>query len=101
MEGLPDSFITAMPDDSMAPEIAPGALLWFSKAELPAKAPDWVLLHDEGGNWFVRAYKERRPGHWEAHATNGNHLPLESIMDGLTVVTVYMGMYGRRGAATT
>lgn len=97
-EPLPAEFCVVIPedDDSMAPDLPAGAKAWFETG-LDPRAPDWVLLADDADNWYVRAYKERRPGHWEAHAVNSAHLPLDSIRDGLRVLAIYMGMKARRG----
>lgn len=97
MEGnLPAEFGVVIEDNSMAPDAPAGTLIYFEKRS-DARSPDWVLLVDDAGHWYIRDYKERRPGHWEAHAINPDFLPLDSIRDGLRVVAVYMGQRGRKG----
>lgn len=97
MEGtLPAEFGLVIEDNSMAPDAPAGTLIWFEK-RTDARSPDWVLLVDDAGHWYIREYKERRPGHWEAHAVNRDFLPLDSIRDDLRVVAVYIGQRGRRG----
>lgn len=93
---LPAEFGLVIEDNSMAPDAPAGTLIWFER-RTDARSPDWVLLVDDAGHWYIREYKERRPGHWEAHAVNRDFLPLDSIRDGLRVVAVYMGQKGRKG----
>lgn len=94
---LPPLFRVAMPDDSMAPEFRKGSVVLFSTTEGQPRADDAVLVQDADGNPFVRVYEERRPGHWQAVALNGRFQPLDSKLDGLKVLAISMGKWGRRG----
>jgi len=94
---LPPIFETQMPDDSMAPRIKAGHIMRF-QVSLEPQPGDAVLVTDSGGVPFVRLYRPRRPGHWEAHPLNeAAHMPLDSKQDDLTVLAVLVGVLGRWG----
>lgn len=93
-ERLPPEFHTAAPDDSMAPAIPAGTIVYFDSTLQPASG-DGVLVCDDAGNLYIRQYKLRRADHWEAHAFNQAVLPLDSRRDGLTVLAVVTGQRAR------
>lgn len=93
---LPNEFETLMPDDSMSPRIKSGHTMRFCIG-MDAKPGDAVLICDGTGAHYVRMFRQRRPGHWEAYALNSDHPALDSTADGLTVVAVLVGVLGRWG----
>lgn len=93
---LSPKFDSAAPDDSMAPRVRTGQIVTFDST-LQARTGDGVLVVDADGNPYLRIYKERRPGVWEAHAENPAYLPLESERDGLRVLAVVVGVQARWG----
>lgn len=93
---LPAEFRVVLPDDSMAPEARAGSLVTFER-DLGPRPGDFVLLVDDEGRWYMREYRESRPGTWEAHATGKGYEPLLSKRDGLRVMAVFTGIKSRRG----
>lgn len=93
---LPPRFRVAAPDDSMAPRVRAGEVLEFQTG-LPARPGDGVLVQDDAGNFYFRLYRERRPGHWEAHAISDAYQALDSQRDGLRVLAVLTAVYQRWG----
>lgn len=93
---LPTEFGVHLPDDSMAPEAKAGALVWFERG-LEPRPGDWVLVIDRANNWFMREYRQRRPGDWYAFALNSAFDTLEPSRDGIEVAAIFMGMKARRG----
>lgn len=91
---LPDVFKLAAPDTSMAPKVPQGTLVEFTRSLQP-RPGDGVLVKDRDGHHYVRVYREKRPGHWEAYAINDAYSPLDSQGDGLTVVAVLTAVAGR------
>jgi phage repressor protein C with HTH and peptisase S24 domain len=91
---LPPRFAVDMPDDSMSPRLRPGQRARFDR-DLAPRAGDCVLVRAAGGDLFVRLYRERRPGVWEACPINDAYQPLEVTRDGLAVVAVLTGVDGR------
>ena len=91
---LPDVFKLAVPDTSMAPKVPQGTLVEFTRSLQP-RPGDGVLVKDQDGHHYVRVYREKRPGHWEAYAINDAYSPLDSQADGLTVVAVLTAVAGR------
>lgn len=91
---LPDVFKLAAPDTSMAPKVPQGTLVEFTRSLQP-RPGDGVLVKDRDGHHYVRVYREKRPGHWEAYAINDAYSPLDSQADGLTVVAVLTAVAGR------
>lgn len=65
---------------------------------VPPIAGDFVLVADHKDVHYFREYRQIRPGHWQAHATNPAYLPLDSERDGLRVLAVFDGMRGRRSS---
>ena len=97
LEPLPTVFCAAIPDDAMAPEFPKGCTVLFSTTEGPARPRDAVLVRDQQGNLYFREFQQRTPQHFMAAATGGGVLPLDSQTDGLAVVAICVGKWGRRG----
>lgn len=93
-ESLPEVFELPAPDASMAPKVPQGTLVKFERNLVP-RPGDGVLVRDREGHHYVRVYREKRPGHWEAYAINDAYSPLDSQADGLTVVAVLTAVAGR------
>lgn len=93
---LPQRFAVLLPDDSMSPFLRAGHQARFSRDEV-ARPGDCVLVSDSQGAVFARMYRERRPGHWEAHPLNDAYQALDSERDGLKILAVFIGMDGRLG----
>lgn len=91
---LPNVFKLAAPDTSMAPKVPQGTMVEFTRSLQP-RPGDGVLVKDRDGHHYVRVYREKRPGHWEAYAINDAYSPLDSQADGLTVVAVLTAVAGR------
>lgn len=91
---LPDVFKLAVPDASMAPKVQQGTMVEFTR-QLAPRPGDGVLVRDSAGHYYVRMYRERRPGHWEAYAVNEAYRPLDSRDDALEVVAVLTAVAGR------
>lgn len=86
----------AMPDDSMAPEIHAGEFICFDPAVSP-DAGDVVLLADQQGGLWVRRYRPKPGGQFEAVPLNTWHAPLDSRRDELQLLAVLVGHWrGRR-----
>lgn len=92
----PSLFRVEMPDDSMAPRIRVGHVVRIDTTMHP-RAGDAALVRDNEGRHYVRLYRERRPGLWEAAPINQAYQPLQSDVDGLVVVGVLTGVDGRWG----
>ena len=93
---MPQKFRVAAPDDSMAPRVRAGELLEFDTTLTP-RPGDGVLVLDDAGTCYFRAYRERRPGHWEASAANPAFQALDSERDGLRVLAVMTAVFQRWG----
>lgn len=91
---LPEVFKLAAPDTSMAPKVAQGTLVELDRSLTP-RPGDGVLVRDRDGHHYLRVYREKRPGHWEAYAINDAYSPLDSQADGLSVVAVLTAVAGR------
>lgn len=91
---LPLAFEVTAPDASMAPKVPQGTVVKFERG-LEARPGDGVLVRDREGHHYLRIYREKRPGHWEAYAINDAYSPLDSQADGLTVVAVLTAVAGR------
>lgn len=91
---LPKLFKLAAPDTSMAPKVLQGTMVEFEQGLQP-RPGDGVLVRDNTGHCYLRVYREKRPGHWEAHPINPAYSPLDSQTDGLTVVAVLTAVAGR------
>lgn len=83
----PDVFSVALPDDSMAPDLPKGSVITFAAATT-AKSGEGVLLTDKDGSMYFRQYRARTATAWQAVAKNPDYLPLDSVIDGLTVIAV-------------
>jgi hypothetical protein len=93
-EELPDLFATPAPDDSMAPRVREGQLVTLERG-LEPRGGDGVLVRDRDGHTYLRLYRPRRPGIWEAHALNPDYQSLDSERDGLEVLAVIVGVHAR------
>lgn len=91
---LPDVFKLAAPDTSMAPKVPQGTMVELTRSLAP-RPGDGVLVRDRDGHHYLRVYREKRPGHWEAYAINDAYSPLDSQADGLSVVAVLTAVAGR------
>jgi hypothetical protein len=94
---LPELFCVTLPDDAMAPEFPKGCTVTFSTSEGPPRPRDAVLVRDGSGHLYFREFQQRTPSHFVAGATGGGLLPLDSQADGLEVVAICVGKWGRRG----
>lgn len=94
---LPKTFLLELGDDAMSPEFPSGSRVVFSTEEGKPRAGDAVLLMDRDGNTFFRVFRPRTPEHWAAAPLNEDHQTLDSRSDGLTVLAVKVGSWGRRG----
>lgn len=61
---LPSNFVLAMPDDSLAPQIARGTELIFATGARSATGKG-VLVEDSSGRRYVRRYGEGHAGAWQ------------------------------------
>lgn len=93
---LPPVYRVAVPDDAMAPRVRAGQIVEFER-DAPARPGDGVLVLDSDGRPYFRVFRERRPGHWQAHPMNDAYSPLDSIADGLEVVGVLTAVFARWG----
>ena len=91
---LPEVFKLPASDASMAPKVPPGTMVEFTR-HLAPRPGDGVLVRDRDGHHYLRLYRERRPGHWEAYAINEAYRPMDSLADGLEVVAVLTAVAGR------
>lgn len=97
MKQLPRAFTLVARDDALAPLLSSGHKARFStervaeRTDLPGKK---VLVADRDDNCYIREYRQRRPGHWQAVATNAaaGLDPLDSVSDGLRVLAVMTGV---------
>jgi transcriptional regulator with XRE-family HTH domain len=81
-----------MPDDSMGPRVRRGDVLLFDPDATPA--PNRIVLvatPDE--QHFVRMYRVRHGGKWEAVAENPGYDTLSSDSDGLRLVATAVGRW--------
>lgn len=91
---LPAVFKLSAPDASMAPKVPQGTIVEFTRG-LEPRPGDGVLVRDSLGHHFFRQFREKRPGHWEAHAVNEAYRPMDSRDDNLSVVAVLTAVAGR------
>lgn len=91
-EHLPAVYTLEVLDDSMAPLLNPGDRAEFDRTAAISSSRRRVLVRDNAGNHYIREYRERRPGIWQAVALNQAYLPLDSEADGLQVVAVMVGV---------
>lgn len=91
---LPQKFELVLPDDSMAPRAKKGQTVTF-EAGIDPKPGDGVLVSDAQDNIYLRIYRARRGGAWEAHAVNTDYSSLDSLADGLRVLAVLVGVQAR------
>ena len=76
-----------MPDDSMAPEIAPGDHLLFDPTEAP-RAGDIVLVLIASGDYLVRRFRPKTAYVFEATAANEDYQAVSSTSDEAKVCAV-------------
>lgn len=76
-----------MPDDSMAPDFAPGDHVLLDPVEAP-RAGDVVLVSLPSGEHFIRFFRPRTAYVFDAVPMNRNYLPLSSTDDGAVVSAV-------------
>jgi transcriptional regulator with XRE-family HTH domain len=88
---LPARFAVEMPDDSMAPWIRRGDLVRFASTHA-ASAGDVVLVADSAGGLYVRTYRQRRAGEWQAAPASEAYESLDSVRDALRLVGVFTGL---------
>lgn len=93
-DALPDRFLVTAPDESMAPRILAGQTVALDSTLTP-RAGDGVLVADQQGHWYLRLFKQRQPGVWEAHALNDAYQAMTAQQDGLTVLAVVVGVHAR------
>lgn len=93
---LPPLYRVTVPDDAMAPRVRAGQLVEFDRDATP-RPGDGVLVLDGEGRPYFRVFRERRPGHWEAHPLNDAYSPLDSLADQLTVAGVLVAVFARWG----
>jgi phage repressor protein C with HTH and peptisase S24 domain len=96
---LPTLFSATIPDDSMSPRVRRGDVVRFQRHLQPTPG-DGVLVVDSTGTWFLRIYRERRPGEWEAHPLHPDYQPLRAADDKLTLVAVLVGIESQRWGQT-
>lgn len=94
---LPPLFRSIVPDDAMGPEYPRGCTVNFSTTEGPPRARDLVLVADADGTVYFREFQVGRGNRWQAVALVSGYQPLDSITDGLRVLAISMGRWGRRG----
>lgn len=94
---LPALFKVVIEDDAMAPEFPRGCVVTFSTEEGQPRAKDAVLVVDADGALYFREYQVGRGARWQAVALSSGYQPLSSEADGLKVVAISMGRWGRRG----
>lgn len=96
-EPLPPFFRAVLPDDAMGIDYPKGAVVNFTTTELPARARDLVLVADADGDVHFREFQQGRGDKWQAVALVSGYAPLDSESDGLRVLAISMGRWGRRG----
>lgn len=96
-ESLPALFRAVIPDDAMGAEYPRGCIVNFSTAEGPPRARDLVLVADADGGVYFREYQTGRGNRWQAVAQISGYQTLDSEADGLRVLAISMGRWGRRG----
>lgn len=95
---LPSIFLLRMQDDAIGEVVSKGRNYVFSTVEVdPPKSADVVLVEDASGNLFCRIFEAGRNGNWRAVATTAGYRALDSADDGLRVLAIGMGPWGRRG----
>lgn len=91
---LPDRFMVTVQDDSMSsPDgagLAIGDRAIFETGRAPKPGRN-VLVRDSLGNLFIREYRIRRPGQWQAVAKHPAYQALDSVADQLVIVAVQTG----------
>lgn len=96
-EPLPPFFRAVIPDDAMGAEFPRGCAVTFCTTEGPPRARDLVLVRDADGGVYFREYQTGRGGRWQAVALLSGYQALDSEADGLEVLAISMGRWGRRG----
>ena len=96
VQALPRHFQLVLRDDAMAPEFPRGCVVTFSTVEGAPRPRDAVLVEDRDGGVHFREYEAGRGDQWRAVALNSGFQALESERDGLRVLAICMGRWGRR-----
>jgi hypothetical protein len=91
---LPKQFKLTAPDEALAPRVRTGQSVEFD-SQLQPRPGDGVLVQDAHGHWYLRIYKQGRPGTWEAHATHEAYQPMHSDRDQLSVLAVVVAVHAR------
>lgn len=94
---LPALFRLVIQDEAMAPEFPRGCVVTFSTTEGEPRPRDAVLVSDNEGGVHFREYEAGRGTRWRAVAMTSGYRPLDSDEDGLRVLAISMGKWGRRG----
>lgn len=94
---LPPLFRLVIQDDSMGADYQRGCTVTFSTTEGQPRPRDLVLVVDADQQIYFREYQAGRAGRWQAVALSSGYQPLDSEADGLRVLAVSMGRWGRRG----
>ena len=90
MADLSQPFQLVVTDDALGPVIYPGCIARFKPNGTPR--PGWpVLVRDRTGTHYLRDYVAGPLGRWQAVARTHGFAPLDSEVDGLTVVAVMTG----------
>lgn len=87
---FPGSFVVAMPDDALAPNVPRGTRLIFEPDAEPVPLRG-VLVQDATGRRYIRRYAEAPGGAWRAEALREGYVSLESERDGLALLAVMVG----------
>lgn len=91
---LPARFMLTVVDESMSSNDAAGlsvgdrAIFETTREPRPGRN---VLVRDRTGSLYIREYRVRRPGHWQAVARHPAYQALDSIEDDLVIVAVQTG----------
>lgn len=94
---LPGLFRLPVNDDAMGELFPRGSLAIFSTTEGEPRARDAVLVADKDDGVHFREYESGRGGRWRAVARVSGYRPLDSDEDGLRVLAICVGQWGRRG----
>ena len=81
----------------MHPEFPKNSGILLDATIKEPRAGDAVLCQDKDGTVAVRIYTPRTPRQWAGTPINSSYAPLDSVTDGLTILAVKVGAWGRRG----
>jgi transcriptional regulator with XRE-family HTH domain len=96
IDELPNEFLVAIPDESLAPRLRAGHVVRFDRT-IDARPGDCVLVADSRGDLYVRFFRAGRAGTWHAYPINEDFETFHSDRDSLRLVAVFTGMEGRLG----